>query len=67
MRKKKMNNFVNRSKYSNLFFSETLNFVDFKYVFRFSISFYGPEVQPSKVGLKWVKTDKMDPLWRTVT
>ena len=60
MKMKKMKNFSTWPKYFNLYFSETLNFADFKYDFRFFISF-------SKVGLKWAKTGKMDPLRRAVT
>ena len=37
-------------KYFKLYFSETLNFADFKYVFRFFISFFDQKLQPSEVG-----------------
>ena len=37
-------------KYFNLYFSETLNFADFKYVFRFFISFFYQKLQSSEVG-----------------
>ena len=37
-------------KYFNLYFSEAFNFADFKYVFRFFISFFDQKLQPSKVG-----------------
>ena len=36
-------------KYFNLYFSETLNFADFKYVFRFFISFFDQKLQSSEV------------------
>ena len=37
------------------YFSELLNFADFKYVFRFFISCFEVKLQPSKVGQKWAK------------
>ena len=37
-------------KYFNLYFSETLNFADFKYVFRFVSSFFNQKLQSSVVG-----------------
>ena len=64
---KKMKIFSTCPKYFNLYFSETLNFADFKYDFRFFISCFDQKLQPSKVGLKWAKTGKMDPLCRAVT
>ena len=33
-----------------IYFSETLNFADFKYVFRFFISCFGQQLQPLAVG-----------------
>ena len=54
----KMEIFSNWLKYFNLNFSETLNFADFKYVFRVFISFFDQTLQPSKVGLKWSKMGK---------
>ena len=65
MKKKKMKIFQNCQNYLNLYFSETSNYADFKYVFRFFISFYDQKLQPSKVrknGQKRAKTDKMGPL-----
>ena len=56
--------------YFKLYFSETLNFADFKYVFRFLISCFHQKLESSKVGKngqKRAKTGKMDPLWRAVT
>ena len=50
--------FSNWLKCFNLYFSETLNFTDFKYVFRFFISFFDQTLVPSKVGLKWSKMGK---------
>ena len=61
----KMKIFSTWSKY--LYFSQTLNFADFKYDLRFFISCFDQKLQPSYVGLKWAKTDKMDPLCRAVT
>ena len=69
-KKKTMKNFQTCLKYFNLYFSEALKYADFKYVFRFFISFYDQKLQSSKVGQngqKRAKTDKMDPLWRAVT
>ena len=45
-------------KYFNLYFSETLNFADFKYVFKFLISFFDQLLQLCKVGVKWSKMGK---------
>ena len=67
MKMKKMKIFSTGPKYFNLYFSETLNFADFKYDFGFFISCLDQKLQPSKVGLKWAKTGKMDPLHRAVT
>ena len=50
MKKKKMKIFSTWPKYFNSYFSEALNFADFKYVFRFFISFFDQKLQPSKVG-----------------
>ena len=47
----KMKNFSTWPKYFKLYFSETLKFADFKYVFRFFISFFHQKLQPFKVGL----------------
>ena len=58
MKKKKMKIFSTCLKNFNLNFSETLNFADFKYVFRFLISFFDQTLQLCKVGLKWSKTGK---------
>ena len=41
--------------YFNLYFSETLNFADFKYDFGFFIYCFDQKLQPSKIGLKWAK------------
>ena len=41
-----------------LYFSETLNFVDFKDAFRFFISCFDQKLQPSKIGIKWPKRAK---------
>ena len=37
-------------KYFKIYFSETLNFADFKYVFGFFISCFDQKLQPFKVG-----------------
>ena len=58
MKKKKMKIFSNCLKYFNVYFSETLNFADFKYVFRFFISCFNPKLQLCEVGLKWSKMGK---------
>ena len=58
MKKKKMKIFSTCLKYFNLYFSETLNFADFKYVFRFFISFFDQTLQLCKVGSKWSKMGK---------
>ena len=58
MKKKKMKIFSTCLKYFNLYFSETSNFADFKYVFRFLISFFDQTLQLCKVGLKWSKMGK---------
>ena len=50
MKKNEMKIFQTCLKYFNLYFSEALNFADFKYVFRFFISFFDEKIQPSKVG-----------------
>ena len=42
--------FSNWLKYFNLYFFETLNFADYKYVFRFFTSFFGQKLQFSEVG-----------------
>ena len=65
MKKKKVKIFQTCQKYFNLYFSETSNYADFKYVFRFFISFYDQKLQTSKVrknGQKRAKTGKMSPL-----
>ena len=46
----KMKNFSTWPKYLKLYFSETLNFADFKYVFRFFISCFNQKLQPTTVG-----------------
>ena len=55
MKKKKVKIFSTWLKYFNLYFSETLNFADFKYVLRFFISIFDHKLQPSKVDLKMAK------------
>ena len=51
MKKKKMKIFFYLLKYFNLYFSETLNFADFKYVFRFFISFFYQKLQSPEMDL----------------
>ena len=46
----KMKIFSAWPKYFNIYFSETLNSADFKYVFRFFIYFFHQNLQPFKVG-----------------
>ena len=58
MKMKKMKIFSTGSKYFNLYFSETLNFADFKYDFRFLISCSNQKLQPFKEGLKGPKKGK---------
>ena len=50
MKMKKMKNFSTWPNYFKLYFSETLNLADFKYVFRFFISCFDQKLQPFKVG-----------------
>ena len=48
MKKNKVKTYL---EYFNLYFSEAvINCANFKYVFRFLISFYDQKLQPSKVG-----------------
>ena len=57
-------------KYFNLYFSEALNFADFKYVFGFFIFFFDQKIQPSKVGplcLFLPVFNYFSLLWRGVT
>ena len=63
----KMKIFSTCLKYFNLYFSETLNFADFKqgmysdFSYLASIKSYNPSKQ-AKNGRKWAKTGKIDPL-----
>ena len=45
-------------KYFNLYFSETLNIADLKYVFGFFKYFFDQTLQLCKIGLKWSKMGK---------
>ena len=45
----KMKIFSTCLKYFNVYFSETLKFADFKYVFRFFIACFDQKLQPYKV------------------
>ena len=54
----KMKIFSTWPKYFNLYFSEALNFADFKYIFRFFIFFFDQKLLPCKVNLKWSKAGK---------
>ena len=51
-------NFSNLQKIFWFIFSETSNYADFKYVFRFVIYFYDQKLQPSKVRKNGQKTGK---------
>ena len=50
MKKKKMKIFSTCLKHFNLYFSGTLNYADFKYKFKFVLSFFDEKLQSSEVG-----------------